>query len=181
MWSRNNNICFGRDPKSSTRNMVTLNTGVEHSLSVDRRTHNLWLLKHEYRGSGFVQDKVVSDRPITRDVHHYTSCIIDFIQSWCKIIWKDNLKPKTNLTIFSPVLLFDFVPLICFVFDWSNHLVRYLLYVAIDSTSGCLHSEFVIDSSGNWPLFCSFRSSVSATWPWPVPLPPRGVLLTSQV
>ena len=164
--------------------MVPLNTGVEHSLSVDRRTHNLW--KHEYRGSGFVQDKVVSDRPITRDVHHYTLCITGFIQSWCKIyyILTDNLKPKT---VFPPVLLFDFVPFIRFVFDWSNLLVRYLrvLYVAIDSTSGCLHSEFVIDSSGNWPLFCSFRSSVSATWPWPVlqpvPLPPRGVLLTSQV
>jgi hypothetical protein len=53
-------------------------------------------------------------------------------------------------------------------------------------SSGCLHSEFV------WLLFwqvhretdrffCSFRSSACAIWPWPVPLPPRGVLLTDQI
>jgi hypothetical protein len=31
--------------------------------------------------------------------------------------------------------------------------------------------------SGNWPLFCNFRSSPCAIWPWLLPLPSRGVRL----
>ncbi len=36
-------------------------------------------------------------------------------------------------------------------------------------------------SSGNWPFFFSFRSSAAAIYQWPVPLPPCGVLLTTQL
>jgi hypothetical protein len=34
-------------------------------------------------------------------------------------------------------------------------------------------ASILTSSSGNWP-FCSFRSSASGTYQWPVPLPPRG-------
>jgi hypothetical protein len=35
-------------------------------------------------------------------------------------------------------------------------------------------------SSGNGPLFCTFRSLVSVFYQWSVPLPPRGFRSTTQ-
>ena len=49
-------------------------------------------------------------------------------------------------------------------------LVRLGVYIV--NLPSCSPSIFT-NSSGNWPLFCSFRISASTIQLWPVPLPPH--------
>ena len=69
--------------------------------------------------------------------------------------------------------------------DYNNNPPNGISFMTgIPSTSERLHSEFVIllflqalrETDG---FFCILRSSACTTSPWTVPLPPRGVLLTT--
>jgi hypothetical protein len=68
---------------------------------------------------------------------------------------------------------------------WSDSTVSCKVNFDFFVTSpmcGNIHQqEYFIFKNWNWPLFCSFRSSARGTWPFPVPLPERDVLLTSQI
>jgi hypothetical protein len=78
--------------------------------------------------------------------------------------------------ILSPIFFHPWPPITLTII--TTPLTPLCMLLLLSSTSGRLHSAFVrllfLSSSGNWPLLCSFRSSACVTWPWPVPLPPRG-------
>ncbi len=69
----------------------------------------------------------------------------------------------------------------------TGHRVRYHLCLLLLVRLGgyivnleICQTFILTGSSGNWPLFCSFRSSACATWSCPVPLPPSRFSSTAQ-